>query len=79
MPEELSKLSVDRCHDIQVPNILACGPAIAEKEYDRDPHKRFAPRTFEQEREFRPQRQQARDDRKDIPIYVPSLELHLNH
>lgn len=78
-PEELYQLSVD-CNKIQIPDIIMRGSVLLEEEYDRDPYRRFRPSSLSGESHNLLPRLQIRAKflRRDIPIFIPTIEEHLN-
>ena len=79
-PEELYKLSID-CNKIEVPDVSAWQPVLLEEEeYYRDPYERFGPpRLSTRTRSILPRLQcRAKIIQQDIPIYIPTIEDHLN-
>ncbi|KAI4222168.1 MAG: hypothetical protein L6R36_006363 [Xanthoria steineri] len=78
-PENLYNLSVD-CPKIEIPDLLAKHTLLLEEEYYRDPHGRFGPaRASLYPNRIMPRLQiQARLTRPDIPIFIPTIEAHLN-
>ncbi|CAL8580525.1 hypothetical protein XPA_006246 [Xanthoria parietina] len=78
-PDNLYNLSVD-CPKIEVPDLLAKDTLLLEEEYYRDPHRRFGPaRASLYPDHIMPRLQiQARLLRPDIPIFIPTIEAHLN-
>lgn len=81
-PEELYHLFVG-CHKIEVSDVYVRDSVLLEEEYYRDPCRRFGPpllRYFE-ERNLRlllPIQARAKIMRRDIPIFIPTIEDHLN-
>lgn len=81
-PEELYKLSVD-CNKLVIPDILSRTEVILEEEYSRDPYGRFGPQRIgkfsKPKRPLLPIMQlRAKIMRRDIPIFIPTVEEHLN-
>ena len=78
-PEELYKLSVD-CNKIEVPDVQNKEYVLLEDEYYRDPYQRFGPpRLSKKWRSLLPILQmRAKLLRRDIPIWIPTVEEHLN-
>lgn len=78
-PETLYNLSMD-CAKVQVPDVLNKGAILLEEEYYRDPHQRFGPRrkSTHPEAILPPLQTRAKLLRLDIPIFVPTIEDHLN-
>ena len=78
-PEELYKLSVD-CNKIEVPDIRTRTNVTLEEEYYRDPYQRFGPPILStRDMSLVPSMtSQAKSLRRDIPIFVPLIEEHLN-
>lgn len=78
-PEELYQLSVD-CNKIQIPDVITRGSVLLEEEYDRDPYRRFRPPSLSgTSRGLLPSLQvRAKFLRRDIPIFIPTIEEHLN-
>ncbi|OBT81775.1 hypothetical protein VE02_09664 [Pseudogymnoascus sp. 03VT05] len=81
-PEELYHLSID-CHKIEVSDVYIRDSVLLEEEYYRDPCRRFGPpllRYFE-ERNLRlllPIQARAKIMRRNIAIFIPTIEDHLN-
>ena len=79
-PEELYRLSVTDCHKVQVPDVFAPTTVCLEEEYCRDPLKRVGPpilRTISTK--MLPLiEDRAKLERRDIPIYVPRIQDHIN-
>ncbi|KAL8945679.1 MAG: hypothetical protein Q9222_007816 [Ikaeria aurantiellina] len=78
-PEELYKLSID-CSKIEVPDVMNKGCVLFEEQYYPDPHQRFGPsRASTHQRDLLPVLQiRAKFRSQDIPIYMPSIQDHLN-
>ena len=79
-PEELYHLSVTDCGKIEVPDVLAISTVLLEEEHYRDPHERFGPpRLSAKHTPILPNiEDRAKLVRRDIPIYVPTIQDHLN-
>jgi hypothetical protein len=81
-PEELYKLSVD-CNKLVIPDVFSRTEVILEEEYTRDPYGRFGPQRLEKfdrlKRPLLPITQlRAKILQRDIPIFIPTVEEHLN-
>lgn len=78
-PDTLYNLSVD-CAKIEVPDLQAKDSLLLEEEYYRDPHQRFGPaRASSYPDRILPCLQiRAKFSRPDIPIFIPTIEAHLN-
>lgn len=78
-PNTLYDLSVD-CPKIDVPDVQAKDSLLLEEEYYRDPHQRFGPlrASLHPERLLPCLQIQAKFLRPDIPIFIPTIEAHLN-
>ncbi|KFY98854.1 hypothetical protein V498_01182 [Pseudogymnoascus sp. VKM F-4517 (FW-2822)] len=81
-PEELYHLSID-CHKIEVSDVYIRDTVLLEEEYHRDPCQRFGPRLLRyfEERSLHlllPIQARAKIMRRDIPIFIPTIEDHLN-
>lgn len=78
-PEKLYKLSID-CGKIEVPDVQNTQTVLVEEEYFRDPHSRFGPvPSSKVDRSPVPRLQvRAKFRQMDIPIFVPTIEDHLN-
>lgn len=82
-PEDLYKLSVTTCRKIEVPDIIPRMSVILEEEYYRDPHGRFGPKRLsvleaQGEKVLPSVKLRCKLTRRDIPIFIPSVEDHLN-
>ena len=79
-PEELYRLSVTDCHKVEIPDVLAITEVCLEEEYYRDPLKRFGPPILGTilSTILPPLEDRAKLDRRDIPIYVPTIQDHIN-
>ncbi|MCJ1247094.1 hypothetical protein MMC30_004305 [Trapelia coarctata] len=81
-PEELYQLSVE-CNKLEVPDVDTPGAVLLEEEYYRDSYQRFGPKTPSMRLKsgislLRPPGVRAKAERQDIPIFVPTIEEHLN-
>ncbi|KAL8798475.1 MAG: hypothetical protein Q9182_006629 [Xanthomendoza sp. 2 TL-2023] len=78
-PENLYNLSV-HCARFEVPDLASMNSLLLEDEYYRDSLQRFGPRRASlHPGSLLPRLQiQAKLLRKDIPIYIPTIEAHLN-
>lgn len=78
-PEEIYKLSID-CNKIEVPDIWIMQPVLLEEEYYRDPYERFGPPRLSTRTGAILPRQQVRAKvmQQEIPIFIPTIEDHLN-
>ncbi|KAL8683332.1 MAG: hypothetical protein Q9186_000716 [Xanthomendoza sp. 1 TL-2023] len=78
-PETLYSLST-ACAKVEVPDLASMNSLLLEDEYYRDSLQRFGPRRASlHPRSLLPRLQiQAKLLRKDIPIYIPTIEAHLN-
>ena len=78
-PDTLYNLSVD-CPKIEVPDVQAKDSLLLEEEYYRDPHQRFGPprASLCPERLLPCLQIRAKFLRPDIPIFIPTIEAHLN-
>lgn len=78
-PEGLYKLSID-CNKIEVPDISARQPVLLEGEYYRDPYERFGPPRLSTRTGsiLPPLQMRAKIVQRKIPIYIPTIEDHLN-
>ena len=77
--ETLYHLSID-CHVVAVPDVTNNSCVLVGEEYYRDLHERFGPPRLSRQATVPvpwPQ-MQAKLRRKDIPIFIPNLEDHLN-
>ena len=82
-PEDLYKLSVTSCQKLEVPDIIPRRPVVLEEEYYRDPYGRFGPRRLSVleahgEKILPSVKLRCKLTRRDIPIFIPSIEDHLN-
>lgn len=78
-PEELYKLSID-CRKVEVGDVQNMRTVLLEDEYYRDVHSRFGPVRLSKLDEFVMPRLQFRAKflNMHIPIFVPTIEAHLN-
>lgn len=81
-PEELYHLSID-CHKIEVSDVYIRDSVLLEGEYYRDPCRLFGPPLLQyfEERNLPllpPIQARAKIRRRDIPIFIPIIEDHLN-
>ncbi|KAL8647013.1 MAG: hypothetical protein Q9226_006611 [Calogaya cf. arnoldii] len=78
-PDTLYNLSVD-CAKIEISDLLAKDTLLLEEEYYRDPHRRFGPRraSLYPDRALPRLQIRAKLLRPDIPIFIPTIEAHLN-
>lgn len=81
-PEELYQLSVE-CNKLEVPDVDTPAPVLLEEEYYRDPYERFGPESVAKLLKrgrsiLRPPKVRAKAKRQDIPMFVPTIEEHLN-
>jgi hypothetical protein len=81
-PEELYHLSAD-CNKVEVPDVSTRDYVVLEEEYYQDPYQRFGPpllRYYEKRNTplLPPIQERAKIMRRDIPIFIPTIEDHLN-
>ena len=81
--EDLYKLSVQSCLELEVPDLCNRLAMTFEEEYIRDPHRRFGPMTWEVVKADKNEDHilfeiQARSPGNTFPIHVPSISSHLN-
>jgi hypothetical protein len=81
-PEELYYLSVD-CNKVEVPDVSIRNYVLLEEKYYRDLYQRFGPpllRHYEERNTplLPPIQERAKIMRRDIPIFIPTVEDHLN-
>jgi hypothetical protein len=81
-PEELYHLTVD-CNKVEVPDVSIRNYVVLEEEYYRDPCQRFGPPLLRRYEECNipllpPIQQRAKIMRRDIPIFIPTIEDHIN-
>ena len=89
--EDQYHLSISSCLELEAPDLYAAVPVLLEKEYDRDPHHRFGPWTWEQAvagSQFHADKKNpnivlcshamARSLDIKIPIFVAPISAHVN-
>ena len=76
-PEALYQLSVD-CAKIEIPDVLNNNYLLVEEDYYRDPHERFGPPRLSTHPKFSIPGLQAKLLCMDIPIFIPTIECHMN-
>ena len=81
-PEELYHLSVD-CNKVEVSDVSIRDYVVLEEEYYRDPCQRFGPPLLQYHEKrnqplLLPVQERAKIMRRDIPIFIPTIEDHLN-
>lgn len=82
-PEHLYHISIADCTKLENPDLIPRMCVLKEEEYYRDPHNRFGPRRLSvlearSEQILLPASSRCRLRSRNIAIYIPSIQDHLN-